>query len=526
MWSGRAVSFDEERVEAIFAGLDQCRPGAAVGIAIGGTPVYRKGFGLAGLAPPVVLSPSTGLRIYATTKPLTGLACLLLCEEGRAGLDDPIGKYLPEMHPVTHGVTMRQLMGHTGGLRDVLDLHYQFDGTGFVSEGELLSLYRDIDDANFAPGTNWAYNNGGYLMLGAAIERIAARTLAEVLRERIFAPLRMHGTLLHRSDADVMPDSAAAHMPTPAGGFEEASPGAACAGAGGVVSSVDNLLAWLAHMEAPSVGSASTWHLMKTPQTLPNGTSTGYGLGLMSGRYRGVDTLHHTGAGLGGSAQMLKVPAAGLDVVVLVNRHDVSAAALADRILDVCLPDLEPVRTPARCFLDARTFRSPATDRVVQLRLAHGSPLAMIDGLDVPVEPDEAGVLRPTRAFAFLNLALTLLGDRQHPAAIRLDEFGHRDDLLPVPPAAEPDVRAIAGRYRSKTTGIEATIVETGSGVRLGTAGRFGSAAFALECLGEGLWRSRATGPVPWGGVLVFDAAAATFRFSSLSTRALSFSRV
>src|ERR1043165_2564097 len=108
-----AVTIDQTRIDALFSDLDQCQlPGAAVGIAVGGKPVYRKGFGLASLELPIVLSPSMRMRIGSTTKHFTALAYLLLCESGLAVLDDPLGKHIPELHPVTHAVTMRQLMGN------------------------------------------------------------------------------------------------------------------------------------------------------------------------------------------------------------------------------------------------------------------------------------------------------------------------------------------------------------------------------------------------------------------------------
>src|SRR5438128_1835507 len=117
--ANRTASFDEKKIDAVFADLNQCHlPGAAVGIAIGGKPVYRKGFGLANMELSVVLSPSIRMRIYSTTKHFTCLAYMLLCEDGKAGIDDPIGKHLPELHPVSRNVTVRQLMGNISGLRD------------------------------------------------------------------------------------------------------------------------------------------------------------------------------------------------------------------------------------------------------------------------------------------------------------------------------------------------------------------------------------------------------------------------
>src|SRR5437762_3490431 len=112
-----AVKFDASKVDAIFAELNQCHlPGAAVGIAIDGIPVYRKGFGLASMELPMVLAPTTRMRIGSTTKHFTCLAFLLLCEEGLAKIDDPLGKFVPELNSVAHHVTIRQLMGNTSGL--------------------------------------------------------------------------------------------------------------------------------------------------------------------------------------------------------------------------------------------------------------------------------------------------------------------------------------------------------------------------------------------------------------------------
>src|SRR5262245_48751991 len=180
------TQFDERRIDAIFSGIDQCHlPGAAVGIAIGGKPVYRKGFGLASMELPVVLSPSIRMRIGSTTKHFTALAYMLLCEEGKASLDDPLSKYLPALHPVTQKVTLGELMGMVGGLRDAYDVSIQFSGTGRpVTTAEMISLYRDIDDVSASPGTAWSYNNGGYAMLSVTIERITGQSLEDVLRER------------------------------------------------------------------------------------------------------------------------------------------------------------------------------------------------------------------------------------------------------------------------------------------------------------------------------------------------------
>ena len=125
------VLFDENAIDSIFSPVDQCHlGGAAVGIAIGGTPIYRKGFGLASMELPVVLSPSIRMRIGSVTKHFTSLAYMLLCEDGRAGIDDPIRKFLPHLNPVCHDISMRQLMSHVSGLRDSCDIRLRLSGYG------------------------------------------------------------------------------------------------------------------------------------------------------------------------------------------------------------------------------------------------------------------------------------------------------------------------------------------------------------------------------------------------------------
>lgn len=520
-----AVEFDEKKIDAIFRAFDRSdAPGAAVGIALAGRPLYRKGFGLASLDLPVTLSPQIRMRIYSTTKHFTCLAYMLLCEEGRAGVDDPIGKHLPELHPVVRRVTMRQLMNNMSGIRDACDIRWLFSGTErAVTAEELVALYRDTDDINFPAGTAWSYNNGGFQLLSAAIERITGKSFEEALR-RILDRVGMYDTLLRRYDTDFLPNSASMHMTHPSGGFHRAYLTGALVGEGGMVSTVDDMLRWLAHMDAPVVGSASTWTLMRSSGVLANGTQTGYGLGLALGRYRGVDTVYHGGYGWGCNSQMLKVPAAKLDVVVMVNRHDAVAMLLTDEILDTCLVGLEPVRR-SRVPAVTGVFQSPRTGRIVQLHSSgteawngDGQQIVSVDGMDMPAEPDEKGLLRPIRPMAHMKIAVRTVGDPRHPTSIQLHDFGNVDELVRKAGPAGGSRDAILGRYRSDATGTLATVARTNEEVSLTTLGRFGTRTFALECIAEGIWRFP-------GCVVAFENDGQSFRLSDGGTRGLPFRR-
>ena len=543
------VTFSEEKIDAIFATLDQCRrPGAAVGIGIAGKTVYRKGFGLANMNLPVVLSPTMRIRIGSVSKHFVAFGYMLLCEDGRASIDDPVGKYLPELNSVTHKVTMRQLMGNNSCLRDAVDICQQFSGTerGRVTTSDLMSIYRESAETNFAPGTTNIYNNGGWIILSEVIERIAERSLERFLWERVFEPVGMHDTFLRQWDAEHVPNSADCHGLNVAGRFErtELLGGLDIAAAGMVASTADDMLRWLAHMDAPTIGTAKTWELMKTPQIL-SGVSTDYGLGLSIEWRRGVQMIHHSGGGYGSTTQMIKVPDAGLDVIVMCN-HQVmcnplggfgsNAVGLSERILEACLPSLELEEPRYEGPFPEGVFRSPRTGRAAQFLRKEISYLGnekvaavALDGHWLAFTSDSKGVLRACGG-ELPGVTFTPVGSMDNPSSLRLNDLGIHDELVRVSITvdAKAAIASIVGRYRSDETGADALIVDTDAGPRLRTIGRFGSTEHSLEHLADGVWRNRILNRwvLPVNGFLLFDTADGSFGFYTNLTRNVRFRRL
>jgi D-aminopeptidase len=539
------VDFDERRIDAVLSHLNQCHlPGAAVGVSIRGKPVYRKGFGLANMELPILLSPTIRLRVGSVSKQFTCFTFVLLCQDGKAKIDDPLGSFLPELHPVTHSVTMRQLMGHTGGLRDVYSVFDRFNepythhggAAQSVSSADLLSLYRDIDDVDAAPGAAWIYNNGAYLLLSAVIERISGQAVEQVMRERVFEPIGMYDSMFLRSDNKYIANRASQHALNPLEGYEKLSWGVdSHSGAGAVISTVDDLLLWLAYWDAPAIGCVAAWEEMRKEQTLLNGTSTGYGLGLKLGCYRGISTISHAGNALGGSAQVLKVPAVGLDVAVLVNRQDVLAPLLMTQILDACMPHLTRPKQLVSHLFATGVFRSPISGTVIELsaksykELGHERrQIVSINGLDLPYEPDKGGVLRPAFDSEDRKQSITLVGNPQYPEAIRFNDFGNADELLRVEQDHRVDERGIVGAYRSDAIRTDATVAKTEIDLRLATRGPFGAMEYRLDYLAEGIWTAKPAIPsrvAYQAGILTFDPDGALV-FSSYQFRSPAFTRL
>jgi hypothetical protein len=247
-----------------------------------------------------------------------------------------------------------------------------------------------------------------------------------------------------------------------------------------------------------------------------------------------VEILHHPGGVFGANAQMLKVPAAALDVIIIVNRSDVSAMDLTFNILDVCLPDLDPVREPYQGPIAKGVYRSTASGRVVQLVAAEqddgpqSAQIITIDGHRLPFAPDEDGVLRVVTPALFLKYAVTLMGDPTDLSAIELDDFGYRDHLLPATAAANNYAEVILGRYRNDTSATEAVILTEGGKLKMRTVGRFGTAVHTLSQAADGIWNSSPEDNMalpPWS-VLSFDQDHRSFLFSNVLTRNLLFRRL
>lgn len=519
------VTFDEKTLDGVFTELDQCHlPGAAVGLAIDGRVIYRKGFGLANMELPCILSPGMRMRIASITKHFTCLAYMLLCEEGKARLDDPVGKYLPEVSAVCRRPTVGQLMTHTSGLRDACDWFF-YDARGRVTSDDILQFYCELGDVDSQAGNGFRYNDGAYLLLGLIIERISGERLEDILRKRIFEPAGMTDTLLRRWDDDFVPHSAVSHMPCSDGKFRRVLRFNEGGGQGGIVSTADDMLRWLAHMDEPVVGTAATWTVMQEPRVLANGTSSGFGLSLITGKYRGLNTLWHSGLVLGSTAQMLKVPAAGLDIIVMTNRHDVIAGDLAYQIVDACVPNL-----PAKPTLDGRVvsgiFHSSTTNRVIQLFRRGAQQIAAIDGVDLFFDWTAYDVLVPSPSFSYRKYSINVRGESEKPSSIIFSDYGNAEELVAIAPCVQRNVCAVVGRYRSDATNVEAIIYDSEVGPRLSTISRFGSTVYQLECLAAGIWRARSTSVIPQGGILSFDAEARDFRMTTSSTRSLSFKRL
>ncbi|MDY0743374.1 serine hydrolase domain-containing protein [Paucibacter sp. R3-3] len=525
-------------------------PGLVVGVAQQGRTVYRCGFGLASIEHGVANTPWTRMRIGSTSKQFTCLAALLLAEEGRLDLDASVREVLPELPPLEAEPTLRQLMTHTSGYRCYLDLGFISDGMAIKPPGAAWATQLRQREANFAPGSNMVYCNSGYHLLSLAIERRSGMRFEAFLQQRIFTPLGMRNTCSVPSDLELHPGVATLHVPRPAaqgGGWRRGIfPSEELRGEGAMISTIDDMLRWLAHLRAPTLGSAASWQQMLAPTRLSTGLVNPYGLGLMRHDYRGVEVIHHPGGVIGGASQMLTVPSEGLDIIVISNGAQASPRELAHRIVDTLLGDerLGPAAVHAAStrfgpMLGRRYVGrdsglligfAEAAGGTLGLCLANGPALPLRDEGEQLRQPFEDMAIGP---FELATDELATEGDA--PPVLQLREAGHSEHfelLAPTPPALAGGGAALAGRYRSPDLAADALIQLEGGRLFLQIFGAYGGNRLELQAFSADVFGCQEIDPhqvQPRAAALRVQRRAgrvAGFRIDTPRTRHLCFERL
>lgn len=527
-------------------------PGLIVGVAQHGRTLYRRGFGLASVELGVANTAWTRMRIGSTSKHFTCLAVLLLAEDGKLDVDAGVRRYIPELPVLAGEPTLRQLMSHTGGYRCYLDVGFLSDGMAFQPKGMALAIQVRQTAVNFAPGEKMIYCNGGYQLLSLVIERVSGMPFEQFLQERIFAPLAMQDTASVPSDFEIHRGMATLHEALPpeqGGGWrrgifntEEVR------GDGAMISTIDDMLSWLAHLRAPAktVGSAASWQQMVTPARLNSGLLNPYGLGLLVHAYRGVEVIHHPGGVVGGLCQMITVPSQALDIIIMTNGAPANPIELAYKIIDAMLGeallgpvDVKPASDSFKPLLGTRYHASgsglvfgfgEAPDARLGLSFLETPPVALKQRgelLQIGFEDATGGSLSLPLA-AVAGVANT----GEAPPVLELSEGGRaeRFERLPsTPPALAEVAPALLGRYRAPDLKAEAVVRIEGEKLLLEVFGAFGSHALELEAFAAAVFGWRVSGSHMYGVLSAepgADGRMTAFRINTMRTRQMRFERL
>ena len=348
-----------KRVEEVFERMVSDRePGAAVLVLEDGRVAFERGYGVADLRTMRPIDERTNFRLASVTKQFTAAAICLLVRDGTLRIDDRLTSVFPDFPAYGRDITIRHLLQHTSGLPDYENLMALRDPgvpveDAQIKDAEVLELLERQTAGKFAPGSQWEYSNSGYVVLGLIIEKVSGLPFGRFLKDRIFAPLKMDGSVVYERGKNEVPNRAFGHS-FEKGTWRETDQSATSAtlGDGGVYSSLRDMARWDAALREHALLSAAEWQLAITPVVTPagppvepDGTPAAYGFGWFLNPWKGHARAWHYGETIGFRTAIERFVTDGVTVVVLCNRGDADAADLA---LKAAEPYLKNGATPLR----------------------------------------------------------------------------------------------------------------------------------------------------------------------------------
>jgi CubicO group peptidase (beta-lactamase class C family) len=344
-----------ERIDT-FVRAEQKRqqvPGVAVAVVSHGRVILAKGYGFANLEHKVPVDTDTLFQSGSLGKQFTAMAVMLQVEAGRLSLSDSITKYFPDAPASWAPITIRHLLTHTSGIRDLeglLDERKDYTDEDFAQFIYALPL-------DFPAGLRWSYSNSGYVMLGLLVNRVAGQNYVDVLGEQVFKPARMK-TARGISEADVIPNRSAGYQLVRGAMKNQTwvSPSLNTTGDGSLYFSLKDLLAWNDAVDDTAILTRESWRDILSPVKLNSGAAYAYGFGWFLEERNGQPLHQHTGSWQGFKTAYYRFLGDDLSIIVLANLKQADREAFVDGIAAIVnpalavppltpIPDLEPEAT-------------------------------------------------------------------------------------------------------------------------------------------------------------------------------------
>jgi CubicO group peptidase (beta-lactamase class C family) len=325
------------RLDSIATAFLTESPAAGMTIAVvsTGDTLLLRGYGERDRDKHLAADANTVYRIASITKQFTAAAVMRLIERGAVRLEAPITRYLPQ-YPQWSSVTVRELLNHTSGIKSYTSVpEWRARWADDQTPAQLVAFVEKAP-FDFPPGSNWRYNNTGYILLGMLLEQVTKQPYSTLVAREFFAPLGMRsaGYCPSRpSDpayAVGYDEEAGTYRPTKY--LSMTHPYAA----GGLCMSVPDYLRWQSALYDDRIVSARSLALMAGPETLTvgdrRGTTTGYGMGLGRGSVGAHPTIQHGGSINGFSTQQYWFPNDSLSIVAFINTSGAEQNWLVDNL--------------------------------------------------------------------------------------------------------------------------------------------------------------------------------------------------
>jgi CubicO group peptidase (beta-lactamase class C family) len=311
-------------------------PGCAAAVSLSGETVFEKAFGLAELEHNVPNTPQTVFESGSVAKQFTAAALVLLQQDGKLSLDDPVRKHIPELPDYGSPLTIRHLLNHTAGLRDwgtVMSLTGAGRGERVINQDLALDVITHQRALDFTPGAEYSYSNSGYNLAAIIVERVSKQKFPAFVEERLFKPLGMKNSSWRDDYQRIVPGRAQAYSRQGNGPWRLNMPFMNVYGNGGMLTTVGDWMKWNAMLDSQSLGAPLVTAL-ETQGVLNDGRKIAYALGLVVDKYKGLKDVSHGGATAGYQTFLARYPDNKVSVGVMCNGTSPSAGGIAASITD------------------------------------------------------------------------------------------------------------------------------------------------------------------------------------------------
>lgn len=328
----------QKKMDSLFTSWNVSNhPGGSVLVSKDGKTIFSKSYGLANVEYNIPNTNNTLFNIGSISKQFTAMGIVLLEEKNKLSFDDNIRKYIPELPNFGETITIRHLLHHTSGLRD---LHGLLGLAGWRSgdletNDDVYRIIKNQKELNFKPNEEFLYSNTGYILLAKIIENISQLKFDQWMKQNVFKPIGMKDTYVETSINKIVPNNATSYYLRKE--FERALEYWGYFGSGNIHSTIEDLNIWLQNFSTPQNNWETAFKKLLFTTPLNNGFETNYGFGIRIEEYSGRKVLQHGGSVGGFRALVRTFPEEQLNIVILSNYSRSNIGSKTNKISDVLL---------------------------------------------------------------------------------------------------------------------------------------------------------------------------------------------
>ena len=306
-------------------------PSLVLAVVKDGKVIKAEGYGLANIKLKMPANADTIYKIASVSKQFIATGIMLLVQEGKIRVDDPVSRYLEGTPDTWKGITIRHLLTHTSGL---VREPPGYDPHKIRTDAEVIKSAYPVP-LQFPPGDKYQYSNVGYFALAEIIRKSSGQPWSEYLQEKVFSPSGMNATY---------PTNTKVSLPNRAQGYvdnnklREAGEWLALRPSGAFLSTVLDMAKWDAMLYTEQILTDATRREMWAPVKLNNGTTYPYGFGWQLEPLSGRRTVYHSGGGPGARTKYVRFLDDRLSIIVLINLDDVDVDSIVEGIANFYLP--------------------------------------------------------------------------------------------------------------------------------------------------------------------------------------------